>query len=369
MAFIILFSTFILLYSVLIILIVIGLTKLKIKSESPLSELPFFSVVVACRNESENLPRLAESIKNQNYPPEKVEIILVNDHSTDDTITVLKKINISDNRFRPLHLVNNESGKKAAIRMGVEHALGELIVTTDADCFVPKNWLSGIARQFGENSFNLLIGGVKINGINFFEKLQALEFSSLIGSGAGAAMMGFPFLANGANLAFRKKIFQEMDLKPAYASGDDIFLLQQIKAKYSAKSIGFLTDENTVVTTTPQKTFGTFFNQRIRWLSKSSGYSDWQTIVVGLLVFLANILILAGSFFLFFYHSFWLWFLAGFGLKFLVDFTILFFTTRFTNQKKLLVYSFPLSIFYPVYLFLVSLWTLFKTPEWKGRKL
>ncbi|MCD6366994.1 MAG: glycosyltransferase [Bacteroidales bacterium] len=369
MAFIILFLFLIFLYSALVIYFVVGLTKLKIKSVSPPSELPFLSVVVACRNEAKNLPPLAETLKNQNYPHEKLEVILVNDHSTDDTIAVLKKINFSDNRFRPLHLVGNESGKKAAIRMGIEHALGEIIATTDADCLVPENWLSGIAGQFIENSLKLLIGGVKMNGTNFFEKLQALEFSSLIGSGAGAAMMGSPFLANGANLAFRKKIFLEMDLKPAYASGDDIFLLQQIKAKYGTKSINFLSEANTVVTTIPQKSFGTFFDQRIRWLSKSSGYSDRQIIVVGLLVFFANISVLAGGLGLFFYYLFLPYFLIGFGLKFLIDFILLFFSVRFLNQKNLLFFSFPLAIFYPVYLFLVSLWTLFKKPEWKGRKL
>ncbi len=369
MVFIVLFLVSIVLYSILIIYFIIGLTKLKENSVSSLSELPFLSVVIACRNEADNLPRLSETLRKQDYPPEKMEILLVNDHSTDNTITVLKEINLSDDRFRPLHLVGNDSGKKAAIRMGVEHALGKLIVTTDADCLVPENWLSGIARYFKNDTVKLLIGGVKMNGTNFFEKLQSLEFSSLIGSGAGAAMMDSPFLANGANLSFRKKIFQEMDIKPAYASGDDIFLLQQIKAKYGAKSIDFLSEETTVVITTPQKSFGTFLDQRIRWLSKSPGYSDWQIIAVGLLVFAANISVLAGSFWLIINHLFLPYFLIGFGLKFLIDFVLLFFSTQFLNQKKLLIFSFPLAIFYPVYLFLVSLWTLFKKPVWKGRKL
>ena len=368
MGFIIVFLLLVLLYSVLILYFIIGLTKLKIKSIGTVSELPFISVVIACRNEENNLTYLYELLKRQDYPEDKFEIILVNDHSTDHSIDVLKTLNDADKRFRPLHLVNGKSGKKAALFMGVEHALGEIIATTDSDCKVPENWLSSIVPYFEDTSLKLLIGAVRMNGTNFFEKLQALEFSGLIGSGAGATIMGLPFLANGANLAFRKKDFLSADLKPAYVSGDDIFLLQQIKKKYGAAGIGFLAHPSATVTTTSQKTWGGFLNQRIRWLSKSSGYTDFQIIVVGLLVFLTNIFVLISGVSIFFNISFLYYFLIGFGIKFLIDFTLLFFSTRFLNQKKLLIYSFPLAIFYPVYLFFVSLLTLFKTPEWKGRK-
>jgi len=366
--FIIIFLLLVLLYSVLIIYFVIGFTKLKIKSIDTASELPFISVVIACRNEENNLTYLYKSLKKQDYPEDKFEIIMVNDHSTDRTIDVLKSLNEADKRFRPLHLVNGKAGKKAALFMGVEHALGDIIATTDADCKVPENWLSCIAPYFMDTSLKLLIGAVRMNGINFFEKLQALEFSGLIGSGAGATIMGLPFLANGANLAFRKKDFLSADLKQDYVSGDDIFLLQQIKKKQGVAGIDFLAHPSAIATTKPQKTLGHFFNQRIRWLSKSSGYTDFQIIVVGLLVFLTNIFMLIGSVSAFFNISFLSYFLIGFGIKFLIDFMLLFFSTRFLNQKKLLIYSFPLAILYPVYVFFVSLLTLFKTPEWKGRR-
>ncbi len=369
MVFIISFLFFILIYVVLIIFFTIGLTKLKRKSVPTITNYPFLSVVVPCRNEEQTLLQFSEILKNQNYPSGKFEVILVNDHSTDNTLSVLKEIALSDSCFRPLHLVRGEFGKKTAISRGIEHALGKIIITTDADCLVPENWMENIARYFYDNSLKLLIGGVKMEARNFFEKLQALEFSSLIGSGTGGVFMDFPFLANGANLAFPKKVFEEADLKPEYASGDDIFLLQAVKIKYGTKSIRFLSNNSAIVTTQPQKTIKAFFSQRIRWLSKHSGYSDWQIKMVGIIVFFGNIALFAGGIWLFTGNDFLPYFSAGFGIKFLVDFTLLFFTTGFLKQKNLLIFTLPLTIIYPVYLFLVSLCSIFINPEWKGRKI
>jgi len=366
--FIFLFLLLVFLYSVLTFYFIIGLTKIKIKSIAALSEPPFISVVVACRNEEKNIKHLYESLEKQNYPPDKFEILLVNDHSTDHTIDILKTLSNKNKRIRLLHLVNEKKGKKAALRMGIEHALSEIVATTDADCIVPENWLASIAPYFKDTKLKLLIGPVKMDGTSFFEKLQALEFSGLIGSGAGATIMKLPFLSNGANLSFRKKDFLQANLKPDHISGDDIFLLQQIKKKHSADGIKFLAHPSGIVTTQPQKTWIDFLNQRIRWLSKSSGYTDFQTIAFGLLIFLTHLFTLIIGITLFFKISFLYYFIIGFGIKFLIEFTLLFFSTRFLNQKRLLIDAFPLAIGYPIYVFFVSLLTLLKTPEWKDRK-
>jgi len=360
------FAFFLLIYALLIFLFILGLTKIKRNYLISVTELPFLTVVVACRNESNNLKHLAKTLINQNYPIEKFEIILVNDHSIDTTADVLRDIEKSDNRFRILHLTSNCFGKKAALRKGIEHAQGDIIAVTDADCRIPSNWLSGIANSFANKQIKLLLGAVKMESKNFFESLQALEFNSLIGSSMGAAMMGFPFLANGANMAFRKTSFLETDIKPNIASGDDIFLLQGIKSKYGASAITFLTDPSTVILTKPKKTLQAFLLQRLRWLSKSKGYSDPQIIFIGIIIFTTNILLLIGCLF---FCSLWPYFLAGLVAKFSVDFILLFFSSRFLRQKSLLIYSFPLLIIYPFYLFLVSLLALFKTPEWKARKI
>ena len=194
----------------------------------------FISVIVAFRNEEATIGRLIDNLQEQEYPRDKFEVVLINDHSEDNSVSV-----INESLRGPISskLMNNATpGKKSALTKGIRHSVGTIMVTTDADCRMGKDWLRSINNSFYDESVKMTFGPVKFQTDDtLFSTMQAIEFSSLIGSGAATAAFGFPTLCNGANLAFTKDVFTETggyDGNEHIASGDDEFLMRKIEAKH-----------------------------------------------------------------------------------------------------------------------------------------
>src|SRR5690606_33041555 len=103
------------------------------------------------------------------------------------------------------------SYKKYAITQAIAQAHGDIMVTTDADCRMGKNWLSTDIQKFEESDCYMLSSPVSYSEEkSFFEILQTLEFQYLIGLGAAGIGNGAPTTCNGANLAYRRDIFYEV---------------------------------------------------------------------------------------------------------------------------------------------------------------
>ena len=209
----------------------------------------FISVIVAVRNEADNITSLLTALLSQEY--RHFEIIFVDDHSTDHTSDVVVKFGSSIRFIR-----NNGTGKKAAISTGLSVAAGTVIVTTDGDCTMSPGWLTTINESFSSPGVQMAIGPVRISQRDFFSTLQSIEFSSLIGSAAAMTAFQKPIMCNGANLAYRKSVFEEVN---AYednlhiASGDDEFLMRKVQERYPAGII-FLADHRSLVSTNAQAT-------------------------------------------------------------------------------------------------------------------
>ena len=158
----------------------------------------FVSVVVACHNEEERLPQLLKSLAIQNYKQELFEIIIVDDSSTDQTFEVANGYS----GIKNIITINNKgTGKKKAIRTGIEASIGKLIITTDADCQMGERWISSIAAFYEQSKSDMIICPVQLeSGPGFFNRFQELEFLSLQGITAGSALIGTPTMCNGANL-------------------------------------------------------------------------------------------------------------------------------------------------------------------------
>jgi len=189
------------------------------------------SVIVAFRNEENNLPQLIECLKNQSHQ-NKIEFLFVNDHSTDMSVKKIKPIISGLNNFRLLELPQNKTGKKEAIKYAIENTEGELIVTTDADCHMGNNWLNIIVSYYEKNRPLLISAPVLIEKQNnWFSNFQSIELLSLVGSGAGAIRVKKPIMCNGANMAFARDFYtKSTDLSnKKYVSGDDVFLLLAAK--------------------------------------------------------------------------------------------------------------------------------------------
>jgi cellulose synthase/poly-beta-1,6-N-acetylglucosamine synthase-like glycosyltransferase len=228
----------------------------------------FITVIIPVRNEELPITAIIQDLKNQLY--DSFEVIFVNDHSEDRTFAVIDHNIQDDSRFSIINSAG--SGKKAALENGIAFAKGNLIVTTDADCCVGPEWLNGINQYFQDDNTKLAFGGVRMTKDDdlLFSNMQAIEFSSLIGTGAATIILGFPTMCNGANLVFTKEVINEVggfaDNKHI-PSGDDEFLLRKVFDKYP-KGICFMATSEVIVSTIPQPTLFDFIQQRIRWAGK-----------------------------------------------------------------------------------------------------
>ena len=324
----------------------------------------FISVVIAFRDEEKVLPQLLERIATQTH--QAFELILVNDHSTDNSLQTIAAFSDLEEKVHLVEAIG--TGKKNALKEGIVKAKGKLIVCTDADCLPTENWIKSIAQFQERENCDLIICPVRMSfGDSFFSKMQTLEFTSLITTGAGAAASKTPVLCNGANLAFTPKVWQESlgDLKEKETSGDDMFLMMSVKKR--GGKIRFLKSTAAIVETASCETLSDFFNQRKRWASKSKSYRDFQVIVLALLVFGICSAMVASLVVGFFNPIFWKAVVFLFLLKILTDISLLMASAKFFSTEKLLIYIPFLEIIYPFYVVGTALSGLFGKFSWKGR--
>ncbi|MDD3079503.1 MAG: glycosyltransferase [Paludibacter sp.] len=321
------------------------------------------SVIIAFKNESKNLPTLLETFKKQTY--RKFEAIFIDDHSTDNSFNLIEQDLAQNPGFRLFKATG--SGKKAAIAQAVALSRHDFIITTDADCSAGSRWLETIAAYFEQNNPDLIIGPVTIKSNNtFFGKLQQIEFVSLVAAGAGAAGTGMPVMCNGANLAYKKKVWFESkkDLHEHELSGDDIFLLHSIKNRKG--KINFLKSAYALVSTQAAPDIKSFFRQRSRWAGKSPSYTDFETIVTALIVLgisLVQLLLLCClPFKPEFYGILWL---VIFFLKLAIDLSLLKQTNQLFKIKSITIYSLLIAIVYPFYIIVAATKGFIGSRKWK----
>jgi cellulose synthase/poly-beta-1,6-N-acetylglucosamine synthase-like glycosyltransferase len=323
-------------------------------------------VLVPYRNEVENLPHLLECMANLNVENLSVKFCLVDDHSTDASVAIVDDFcRQTGLEISHLHLTS-EQGKKAAIRLGIDHTDQDWILMTDADCRFGKDWIQSYKKYIqADSKTNLVIGGVNLTGAtNLFENFQVLEFMSLQASTAGSAMARFPIMCNGANLMVRRAMYQNCihAIQEGIASGDDMFLLEAIKLK-DPKSIFYNPDKTAIVDTDVVHGICNFWNQRIRWVSKSSSYTDRGILAVSGLVFLANLSMLIALYFSFHQPEIWLLLF----LKIFSDYLLIRAFAKHSGQLNYLRFYPYLSFLYPFYIVLIAWSSIFVKFQWKER--
>ena len=328
---------------------------------------PRVSIIIAMRNEENQIVRIIRNLKLLIYPQDKIEFILINDHSNDDTLKLLQSSKLDN--LNILDMPKNKFGKKNAISLAVDIAKGEIILTTDADCSFDSNWVQSMASCFIDNNVKLVSGPVCFNKKkSIFHYFQSLDFASLVGSGAASIGAKDPIFCNGANMAFRKEVFLELNAfrNDHLVSGDDVFLLHSIKARY-LNSIAFLKAKSAIVFTDSMDNFKELINQRKRWAAKASAYTDITSIYTAYLILFINLSFLFLFFSSFFSIKFFQFFMFFYCTKFIVDFFFLYPVLKFFDRKDLLKWVFIFEFFYSFYIILIVILSLIKKFEWKGR--
>lgn len=366
------FLIIIILYTILIGSFIVGYNKVAIFSTSNSEEKTGFSVVIPFRNEAKNLSELLQSIQELNYPETLFEVILVNDESEDHSVSIIDTF-ISKSALN-LRVINNKrfsnSPKKDAITIAINQSKFNWIVTTDADCKLPKNWLQNFNAFILKNNPNMIIAPVNYTIENsVLQGFQLMDFWSLQTATIGSFGIKKPFLSNGANLAYKKSIFNQIDgfkNNNTIASGDDFFALENF-LKLDKSKVQYLKSKDSIVTTKTQPNWNALFMQRVRWASKSSAYKSSFAKLVGLLVLLANAIIIV-AFFMMLLSTFSIKnFLFLFSLKFVIDLIAIYKSAAFFQQKHYLIHFIVSSFLYPIFSVLVVIYSQFFNYKWKGR--
>jgi cellulose synthase/poly-beta-1,6-N-acetylglucosamine synthase-like glycosyltransferase len=233
-----------------------------------------------------------------------------------------------------------------------------------------QNWLQVIAAFYERENPKMIVMPVMILSNNFFSSLQALEFLSLQSVTASFIKAGLPLMCNGANLAFEKKIFEEINTfekNKLIATGDDTFLMLAIHKKYPG-DVKYLKSKHVIVETNAERDLNSFLQQRIRWTSKVKYYKSVYISLLGLLIASINISILFFGSALFFDFNYLQIFLILLIPKTVIDFIFLFEASLFFRQEKLLQYFLFAQILYPFYFITTATASLFGKYEWKKRK-
>ncbi|TDE06038.1 glycosyltransferase [Flavobacterium sandaracinum] len=356
----------ILFYCLAIIVLIYGFTKVNTIPYTGVKPKTKFSIIVPFRNEAENLPVLLASLSELNYPMELFEVILVDDDSE-------KKFKFQSLKFR-ISVINNirisNSPKKDAIVTAMQMVNTNWIITTDADCTFNANWLLILDNYIQLHDVAMIAGAVTYDCDNsFLHHFQQLDLASLQGATIGSFGINKGFMCNGANFAYTKSFFQELngfEGNDKIASGDDVFLLQKAIAK-SPEDVHYLKSENNIVITKPLNDWKSLFHQRVRWASKTSSYQGTFGKGLGLFVFTGNLswLLILGCCFLGLtaFQNFFILYV----LKFSVDTILIYKTNQFLTKTKI-QYLILSSLLYPFFSVSVALYSLFGKYEWKGRR-
>ncbi|WP_410006926.1 glycosyltransferase family 2 protein [Aequorivita nionensis] len=325
-------------YFICMVAFILGFKKTKVFSSERILSKTRFSVIIPFRNEAENLPSLLKTIAKLNYPFELFEIIFVNDTSEDNSEAIIAAA-IEKSKFS-IKLIQNKrvsnSPKKDAIQEAIKNSNFEWIITTDADCELPKNWLNVFDSYIQQNDSIMVCGPViyKSNG-SFIDNFQKLDGFSLQSITIGSFGLNIPLLNNGANLAYRKDAFLKVNGfsgNDHIASGDDIFLLEKMK-KHFPDRVHFLKTPDVIVSTKPQPSWRNVINQRIRWASKTSKQKNTTSILLGILVFLVNFSVLIIPAFMVFDFENILFYTSLFFFKIITDYLVVRQTALFFDEK------------------------------------
>ncbi len=344
-----------------------GLTRLAKRQSLP-ETLPFVSVIVAARNEAENIARTLDSLVELDYPHDRLEIIVSDGASTDETPHIVEDY---AQRFPFVHLHRVDQnrkirGKANAVHQAIERSKGEFIFLTDADCIVQKTWIKETLKFFTDDVG--LVCGItipkeldKTKHDNWFSAMQSLDWCYILGVSSGRASIGFPIGGIGNNFTFRKQTYQEIggyeNIK--FSITEDFALFQAIlKSRWK---IVFPTLYETHNFTEPMQTVADLYAQKKRWTLGGLDASAMHGFLA-LLMFLVHLFTVLAFFFLPVGKA-----VLILSIKCAADLLIVLPVLIKLRECWLLRYFLLFEVYYYTFVFLVPIVIAFsRSVQWKG---
>jgi cellulose synthase/poly-beta-1,6-N-acetylglucosamine synthase-like glycosyltransferase len=334
------------------------------------------SVLIPVRDEELTILPCLYSILSGIYPKNLLEIIVIDDHSADNTPKLVR--NLCHPQIHLVELRNhvqvheNQPFKKKAIEAAIGQAKGDLIVTTDGDCVAQSNWLTLIAAFYETKGKRFIAAPVNFHKEkSFFERFQSLDYIGMMGITAAGVQGNLNHICNGANLAYEKKLFHEVGGFKGIdhvASGDDVLLMQKV-VRFHPDAVGFLKNYDATVFTQAKPNLKEFYNQRMRWATKSSSYTEFVTVFQLAVVFIFCLSIFTSLCLSIFYDISYIIFPCIFlFIKLLFDYIFLNMMTKFFKRTDLMKDFLLSQLCHIAYIVIIGFWSnIRKTYVWKGR--
>ncbi|MFQ5675857.1 MAG: glycosyltransferase [bacterium] len=355
----------ILMYLLQTLFILVGTYKLRYPKGAT---CPKISILVALRDEEDTLEDCVESLLRLDYPTDSIEVVLVNDRSSDRTPALIEKLKATSSRIKTLHIdkgIPGLSGKANAIAQGMDHCSGELILVTDGDCRVPLTWAKTHAAYFQSDVG--LVGGFtlldeKNDQTQLFGKVQSLDWAYLLSVGTGFMGFGLPLSVLGNNFSFRREAYEEVGgyRNMGFTIIEDFALMKTLLKKTSWKVL-YPIDVDMLVYSRPMASFHKFYEQRKRWSAGGKEVSLYGKFLM--LISVATHLLVPAAFL----SGNPAYALMALALIFLADFRLLMRTTGLVKRHDLLKYFFHWEVFYFAYTIAFTPVLLFPTTvKWKA---
>lgn len=339
------------------------------------------TVIIPARDEAQHIGPCLESVLNNHYPGHLLEIIVVDDFSTDNTAEIAAAILAGgkgqvlrlEQYLKPEERLN--SYKKKALEIAIGKARGSWIITTDADCRVPSGWLQALSSMMEQPGIQFIAAPVTFTAPaqrkDTCYYFQSLDFMTMQGITAASLQLGLGNMCNGANLAFSREAFYAVDGYKGIdhiASGDDMMLMYKIQQQYPT-GIRYLKMQQAIVETPAQAGWRSFLNQRIRWSSKADKYDDKKLTAILALVYFFNVHLLVLAVAGFFNSFYWWWLLGMLFAKILAELLFLVPVASFYSKKRELLVFPLLQPLHILYIILAGFLGKFGSYQWKGRKV
>jgi cellulose synthase/poly-beta-1,6-N-acetylglucosamine synthase-like glycosyltransferase len=362
--FLILLGIALALYIIQSTLILMGVRR--VRSAGVYYSEPSVTVIVAARNEEDHIGHCLDSLVNIRYPREKLEIVIVDDRSTDTTASIISSY---AERYSFIHTFTAEpsdshlKGKANAVAQAIDRSSGEIILQTDADCTVSPEWVRETLRRYDVTT-GLVGGFTLLRSKNWFGAIQALDWIYLFSLAAAGIGWQLPLTVVGNHLTYRRKAYEEVGGYRAikFSVTEDHALVRAVDDKTQWK-FGFSTSAESLVTSLPCKTAGELYRQRVRWGvgGLEMKFRGLATMAVG---FILHSLLVVGIFF----SSRADLVLVAFCVKTITDVILLYLPLRTFKSVSLLRYIVHFEIYFIVYVIALPFAVLFhQKVQWKDR--
>lgn len=337
-------------------------------------ERPFISVVVAARNEEQNIEPLLHSLFQQTYPHHLYEVIITNDRSTDATLNILKSATKEYDNLEIVHIDETPTGwapKKWALQSAIEASQGTILLFTDADCAPVSTWIDSLTEKFFDESVGLVSGFAPLTGKHvILNELYLLDSISQDAFSAGGFTRHISLSCTGRNMGIRKSVFDEVDGYRGinrFISGDDDLMLQKI-ASMTDKKIIFNFDADGIVYSSGPENLKQFIFQKLRFASKGLSYYGLQTTrslkLILPLLYITNIISLS-TLALFVTTGSPTWLIPWF-IKFITELMYTRFIYRLINMNWKLFWYIIMSLIHPLYVVIFGTLGPFFNIQWKN---